>query len=53
MTYLLFTLTLRFSVAVEHEKHDLLGITGRLKEDSAQRDGVSFFFIVHKPNKHH
>lgn len=44
MTYLLFTLTLLFSVAVGREKHDLLGSAGRLKEDSAQRDGVSFFF---------
>jgi uncharacterized protein (UPF0335 family) len=30
---------------IEREKHDLLGVVSRLKEDSAQRDGVSLKFL--------
>lgn len=30
---------------IEREKRDLLGVVSRLKEDSAQRDGVFFCFF--------
>jgi nucleoprotein TPR len=30
---------------IEREKRDLLVVVSRLKEDSAQRDGVSFFLL--------
>ena len=30
---------------IEREKRDLLGVVSRLKEDSAQRDGVFFSFF--------
>ena len=31
---------------IEREKHDLLVVVSRLKEDSAQRDGAFFFLTV-------
>jgi nucleoprotein TPR len=39
---------------IEREKRDLLGVVSRLKEDSAQRDGMFFFYShVHMLNMHH
>jgi hypothetical protein len=38
---------------IEREKRDLLGIVSRLKEVSAQHDGVFFFLLhVHMPNEY-
>ena len=29
----------------EREKRDLMGVISRLKQESAERDGTSFFFL--------